>query len=133
MGSARMGVSRQASAVDPNGMSWDVQNLFIADAALMPTSTGVFSSHDDAGGFCALQLLARVSADHRISFVGIRLPQTLMVTAMKEGCLALGLHQSVQLCSLMECRCQPNDYGGGNCVDAHDQACSENSCGSFVA
>ena len=43
MGSARMGVSRQASAVDPNGMSWDVQNLFVADAALMPTSTGALS------------------------------------------------------------------------------------------
>ncbi len=40
MGSARMGVSRQASAVDANGEAWDVQNLFVADAALMPTSTG---------------------------------------------------------------------------------------------
>ncbi|CAL5227030.1 g9925 [Coccomyxa viridis] len=41
MGSARMGVARQASAVDANGEAWDVQNLFVADAALMPTSTGV--------------------------------------------------------------------------------------------
>ena len=40
MGSARMGVARQASAVDANGEAWDVQNLFVADAALMPTSTG---------------------------------------------------------------------------------------------
>ena len=44
MGSTRMGVSRQASAVDPNGESWDVQNLFVADAALMPTSTGASAS-----------------------------------------------------------------------------------------
>lgn len=40
MGSARLGISRQVSAVNPNGESWDVQSLFVADASLMPTSTG---------------------------------------------------------------------------------------------
>ena len=40
MGSARMGVSRQVSTVDPDGESWDVQSLYVADASLMPTSTG---------------------------------------------------------------------------------------------
>jgi len=44
MGSARMGVSRDVSAVDPNGECWDVQDLFVADAALMPTSTGARQS-----------------------------------------------------------------------------------------
>ena len=40
MGSTRMGVAKEASAVDSNGECWDVCNLYVADAALMPTSTG---------------------------------------------------------------------------------------------
>jgi choline dehydrogenase-like flavoprotein len=40
MGSARIGVSREASVCDPAGQCWDVQGLYVADASALPTSTG---------------------------------------------------------------------------------------------
>ena len=42
MGSARLGIARDSSVVDAHGECWDVQNLYVADAALMPTSTGAW-------------------------------------------------------------------------------------------
>ncbi|WP_327000269.1 GMC family oxidoreductase N-terminal domain-containing protein [Dactylosporangium sp. NBC_01737] len=41
MGSARMGGSSATSAADPDGATWEVPNLVIADASTFPTSSGV--------------------------------------------------------------------------------------------
>lgn len=41
MGTARMGGSADTSAVDPDGQTWDVDNLYVADASCFPTPTGV--------------------------------------------------------------------------------------------
>ncbi|MWB99603.1 GMC family oxidoreductase N-terminal domain-containing protein [Agromyces seonyuensis] len=41
MGSARMGGSAESSAVNPDGATWDVPNLVVADASTFPTSSGV--------------------------------------------------------------------------------------------
>ena len=41
MGTCQMGTERQKSVVDPYGESWDVRNLFVADASLFPTCLGV--------------------------------------------------------------------------------------------
>jgi choline dehydrogenase-like flavoprotein len=41
MGSARMGASRADSAVDPDGATWEVPNVVVADASCFPTSSGV--------------------------------------------------------------------------------------------
>ncbi len=41
MGTARMGGSAADSAVDPDGQTWDVQNLYVADASCFPTASGV--------------------------------------------------------------------------------------------
>lgn len=41
MGSSRMGSDPAKSVVDPDGQSWDVAGLFVADASVFPTSTGV--------------------------------------------------------------------------------------------
>lgn len=41
MGSARMGGSAANSAVDPNGQTWDVPGLYVADASCFPTASGV--------------------------------------------------------------------------------------------
>ena len=41
MGSCRMASSSQMGAVDTRGMSWEVKGLYISDASLFPTSTGV--------------------------------------------------------------------------------------------
>jgi choline dehydrogenase-like flavoprotein len=41
MGSARMGGAATTSAVDPDGQSWDVEGLYVADASCFPTSSGV--------------------------------------------------------------------------------------------
>ncbi|MGN2641439.1 GMC family oxidoreductase N-terminal domain-containing protein [Nocardia takedensis] len=41
MGSARMGGSRTDSATDPDGATWDVPNIVVADASCFPTSSGV--------------------------------------------------------------------------------------------
>ncbi|CAK0785523.1 hypothetical protein CVIRNUC_008733 [Coccomyxa viridis] len=41
MGTARMGADPKKSCVDPQGECWEVSNLYVADASLFPTSTGV--------------------------------------------------------------------------------------------
>lgn len=40
MGGARMSHTRSTSVVSPNGESWDVSNLFVADASTFPTPSG---------------------------------------------------------------------------------------------
>ncbi len=41
LGSARMGCSRENSVVDPDGRVWDVDELYVADGSVLPTSLGV--------------------------------------------------------------------------------------------
>ncbi|WP_433364320.1 GMC family oxidoreductase N-terminal domain-containing protein [Actinoplanes sp. CA-142083] len=41
MGSARMGGDKKTSAAGPDGATWEVPNLIIADASTFPTSSGV--------------------------------------------------------------------------------------------
>lgn len=41
MGSARMGGSPGTSALDPDGATWDVPNVVVADASTFPTASGV--------------------------------------------------------------------------------------------
>ncbi|QNS02672.1 GMC family oxidoreductase N-terminal domain-containing protein [Streptomyces xanthii] len=41
MGTARMGGSRNTSATDPDGATWEVPNVVVADASCFPTSSGV--------------------------------------------------------------------------------------------
>ena len=41
MGSARMGGSPQVSAVNPDGETWEVKDLVVADASCFPTASGV--------------------------------------------------------------------------------------------
>ena len=46
MGSNRMGVSPKSSAVDPRGRVWGTQGLYVADASVFPTSSGVSNSYE---------------------------------------------------------------------------------------
>ncbi|WP_199545679.1 GMC family oxidoreductase N-terminal domain-containing protein [Streptomyces sp. N35] len=41
MGTARMGGDRTTSATDPDGATWEVPNVVVADASCFPTSSGV--------------------------------------------------------------------------------------------
>jgi choline dehydrogenase-like flavoprotein len=41
MGTCRMGIDKRSSVVGPNGESWDVPGLFIADASIFPGPIGV--------------------------------------------------------------------------------------------
>ncbi|MCF2525886.1 GMC family oxidoreductase N-terminal domain-containing protein [Yinghuangia soli] len=41
MGSARMGGSRGSSATDPDGATWEIPNIVVADASCFPTASGV--------------------------------------------------------------------------------------------
>ena len=41
MGTCKMGSSAATSVVNENGESWNVKNLFVADASTFPTSSGV--------------------------------------------------------------------------------------------
>lgn len=41
LGTARMGGSPATSATDPDGATWDVRNLIVADGSCFPTATGV--------------------------------------------------------------------------------------------
>lgn len=36
-----MGISPKTSVVKPNGETWEVKDLYVADASLLPTATGV--------------------------------------------------------------------------------------------
>lgn len=40
MGSCQMGASAKSSVVAPDGQSWQVSGLYLADASVLPTSTG---------------------------------------------------------------------------------------------
>lgn len=41
MGSARMGGSSATSATDPDGQTWEIQGLYVADGSSFPTASGV--------------------------------------------------------------------------------------------
>jgi len=41
MGTARMGGNRETSATNPDGATWDIPNLIVADASCFPTASGV--------------------------------------------------------------------------------------------
>jgi long-chain-alcohol oxidase len=41
MGTCRMGADKTTSVVDTRGECWDVEGLWVADASLLPTATGV--------------------------------------------------------------------------------------------
>jgi choline dehydrogenase-like flavoprotein len=41
LGTARMGVSPEHSVVAPDGQTWELEELFVADGSVMPTSLGV--------------------------------------------------------------------------------------------
>ena len=41
MGTCRMGVDRRASVVSPTGECWDLPGLFVCDASVLPTCSGV--------------------------------------------------------------------------------------------
>ncbi|KAG2219589.1 hypothetical protein INT45_004840 [Circinella minor] len=41
MGSCRLGISPKSSACKPTGETWEIKNLYVADASLFPTASGV--------------------------------------------------------------------------------------------
>ena len=43
LGSAKMSTTREAGVVKPTGETWDVDNLFVIDGSILPTSIGVNS------------------------------------------------------------------------------------------
>lgn len=59
MGAARMGTDRATSAADPDGATWEVPNLVVADASTFPTSSGV-------NPMISIQAIAHMNA-HRLA------------------------------------------------------------------
>jgi len=43
LGSAKMSTARETGVVKPTGETWDVDNLFVIDGSILPTSIGVNS------------------------------------------------------------------------------------------
>ncbi len=41
LGTARMGISKEHAVVSPDGETWELEGLFVADGSIMPTSLGV--------------------------------------------------------------------------------------------
>jgi choline dehydrogenase-like flavoprotein len=56
MGSARMGGTAAASAANPDGATWEVPNLIVADASAFPTSSGV-------NPMISIEAIAHMNAD----------------------------------------------------------------------
>lgn len=63
MGSARMGGSAATSAVDPDGQTWDLPGLYVADGSCFPTASGVnpMISIESIAHMNATRLVARLS------------------------------------------------------------------------
>ncbi|MFW6869826.1 GMC family oxidoreductase [Nocardioides sp. CPCC 206347] len=63
MGSARMGGSAATSATDPDGQTWDVQGLYVADGSSFPTASGVnpMISIESIAHMTATRLAAKLS------------------------------------------------------------------------
>ncbi|MEU4417122.1 GMC family oxidoreductase N-terminal domain-containing protein [Nocardia salmonicida] len=63
MGSARMGGTPELSATDPDGATWDVPNIVVADGSSFPTAPGVnpMVSIEAIGYMNAKRLAARLS------------------------------------------------------------------------
>ncbi|WP_435768611.1 GMC family oxidoreductase N-terminal domain-containing protein [Nocardioides sp. SYSU DS0651] len=63
MGTARMGGSAETSAVDPDGRSWEVDGLYVADASCFPTASGVnpMISIESIAHMTATRLAARLA------------------------------------------------------------------------
>lgn len=63
MGTARMGGSAASSAVDPDGQTWDVQGLYVADGSCFPTASGVnpMISIESIAHMTATRLAARLA------------------------------------------------------------------------
>jgi choline dehydrogenase-like flavoprotein len=62
MGSARMGGSPSTSAVDPDGRTWEIDGLYVADASCFPTASGVnpMISIESIAHMTATRLAARL-------------------------------------------------------------------------
>ncbi|MET7402002.1 GMC family oxidoreductase N-terminal domain-containing protein [Dactylosporangium sp. NPDC005572] len=63
MGAARMGGSRATSAAGPDGATWEVPNLVIADASTFPTSSGV-------NPMISIQAIAHLNAERLAAHLG---------------------------------------------------------------
>ncbi|RDI44950.1 GMC family oxidoreductase N-terminal domain-containing protein [Nocardia mexicana] len=57
MGSARMGGSPDMSATNPDGATWEVPNIVVADASCFPTSSGV-------NPMVSIEAIAYMNAEH---------------------------------------------------------------------
>lgn len=63
MGTARMGGSAATSAVDPDGRTWEVRDLYVADGSCFPTASGVnpMISIESIAHMTATRLAARLA------------------------------------------------------------------------
>ncbi|GAA3652178.1 GMC family oxidoreductase [Nocardioides ginsengisoli] len=62
MGSVRMGGAAETSAVDPDGRTWEIDGLYVADASCFPTASGVnpMISIESIAHMTATRLAARL-------------------------------------------------------------------------
>ncbi|XP_075508466.1 long-chain-alcohol oxidase FAO4A [Primulina tabacum] len=67
MGSCRMGVNPKESAVRPNGETWEVEGLFVADTSVFPTALGVNPMVTvQAIAYCTAQSVLEVLGKRRV-------------------------------------------------------------------
>ncbi|KZV31733.1 hypothetical protein F511_00537 [Dorcoceras hygrometricum] len=67
MGSCRMGVHPKDSAVRPNGETWEVKGLFVADSSVFPTALGVNPMVTiQAIAYCTAQSVLEVLGKERV-------------------------------------------------------------------
>ena len=70
MGSVRMGGDAGPSALDPDGATWEVPNLVVADASTFPTASGV-------NPMISVEAIAYMNADAAGGPAGVRGPSRL--------------------------------------------------------
>lgn len=93
MGTCRMGASPKTSVVDPEGKVWGTEGLYVADASVFPSASGVNPMVTVMGACCLANFL-----------VGWMLTSLLLSQGLRIGCREISQHTWQRSKNWLDCR-----------------------------